>query len=65
MVVVRGVEAAADVTEVLGLAPVSEEGLIKPANKKKMRKGSHAGSELERSLIIKINNYSQVTDRLS
>jgi len=31
LVVVRGVEAGADVTEVLGLAPVSEEGLIEPA----------------------------------
>jgi len=31
LVVVRGVEGGADVTEVLGLAPVSEEGLIEPA----------------------------------
>ena len=66
MVVVGEVEAVA-VTEVLGLAPVSEEGLIKPENKKKIRKYSHpeGGKVSERSLVIKINNFSQVTHRLS
>ena len=41
-----GAGAPGGVTEVLGLAPVSEEGLMVPANKKKYEENSHHQASL-------------------